>query len=411
MAIPWFTEDGGARRLQSRPGVFADFDPRTAVVTSRDAHGATMVVVDAEGSVFLHGHAVSDDTTCWVERIDPVTLETLHRVDSLPGGPRWPGGIGVLPDGSLLVVFGNHAHRLSPSLEVLTSVALPHERPYNSFVVLSDGHVVTKDFGGALPGELEDPALPGAQLLVLDPVTLAVVASADLPERSIARLSADGDTVYVVGDTSLFRLIWTGTDLVVDSAFAPVYRSLEGQSFGWDAVIALGAAWVLDDGAGSQNYAGTFRGVGTNSSPLHVVRVDTDTAEVGLTEVCGLPNGLIANPPLVDPDRRMVVGYDSSNGVIAGFAIDPDGSLEKRWSHEQDHASHLLLDSDSGVFMSADHDGERWVEQLVLRDIETGAELARVDSGSPLQSPVFPAAGPHRCVYQCTFSTLSALRW
>ena len=50
-------------------------------------------------------------------------------------------------------------------------------------------------------------------------------------------------------------------------------------------------------------------------------------------------------------------------------------------------------------------------EQLVLRDIETGAELARVDSGSPLQSPVFPAAGPHRCVYQCTFSTLSALRW
>jgi hypothetical protein len=111
-----------------------------------------MVVLDQSGRTYLQGNAVDEATTAWVERIDPATLECLARIDDLAGGARWPGGIGVLADGSLLAIFGNHAHRLSPELEVLASVTLPRERPYNSFVTLTSGHVVTKDFGGTLPG-------------------------------------------------------------------------------------------------------------------------------------------------------------------------------------------------------------------------------------------------------------------
>ena len=164
---------------------------------------------------------------------------------------------------------------------------------------------------------------------MLDPVTLEVVASCEVAEPSIARLSADGDTVYVVGDHSLLRARWDGTDLVADAAFAARYRTMPGQTHGWDAVLALGAAWFLDDGAGAERYAGTFRGVGTNTAPLHLVRVDLDTAEVQLTEVCGRPGGLIANPPLVDEQRRIVVGYDSGNAVMAAFDIADDGSLTR----------------------------------------------------------------------------------
>lgn len=411
MSEPWLTEDGGARRLQTRAGAFAGFDGADPRVVSRDAFGATMVVLDRSGRAYLQGNAVDESTTAWVERIDPVTLECLARVDDLPGGPRWPGGIGVLDDESLLVVFGDHAHRLSAELEVLASVTLPRERPYNSFVTLTDGHVVTKDFGGTLPGAEPDPDMGGTQLVVLDPVTLAIVATCELPERSIARLSADGDTVYVVGDTSLFRVVWNGTDLVADPAFAPVYRTIEGQTYGWDAVISMGAAWFLDNGEGSQNYVGTFRGVGANIAPLHLVRVDLDTAAVTLTEVCGLPGGVIANPPLVDPDRRIAVGYDSGNGVLAGFAIGADGSLTGAWSVEQNHGSHLILDSESGLFLSHHHDNERWMEQYVVREIVTGAEVARLDSGSPMQSVLFPAVGAERRVYSCTFTTVSALSW
>ena len=82
-------------------------------------------------------------------------------------------------------------------------------------MVLPDGSLVTKDFGGPRPGREPEPPEP-AELLVLDPVDLSVRDHLVLPEPSIARLSADADDVYVVGDTSLLRVRWNGTSLRLD---------------------------------------------------------------------------------------------------------------------------------------------------------------------------------------------------
>ena len=410
---PWPAEDGGPTRRQLAPGAFAGLLDGNPTVRFREALGATMVVYRDPGEMFLHGHSVGGDTglqTAWVERIDPATLEPTARIEGLPGGPVWPGGIAAHRDGALIVVFGRHAHRLSVELEVEAVAQLPRERPYNSFVVLPDGHIVTKDFGGRLPGGATASAEP-CQVLVLEPEGLEMVASVDLPEPSIARLSADGDTILVVGDHSLFRLQWDGRALTLDEEFRPRYRSLEGQTHGWDAVCALGAAWFLDDGAGSEGYAGTFRGRGISSSPLHLVRVDLKSGAVGLTEICGRPDGLIANPPLIDDRRMIAVGFDSANGVMSAFDIDPDGSLEPRWSVEQNHGSHMILDPECGLFLSAHHDDERWMEQFIVRHIVDGSEVVRIDSGSPLQSVVFPAPGASRSVLACSFSTVSSLNW
>ena len=408
----WPAEDGGPRRLQSSPGAFAGLRDGEPEVRHRDAHGASMVIVRDRGEVFLQGNGIGDPeaNTAWVERIDPVTLAPQARIEGLAGGPTWPGGIAALADGALVVVFGNHAHRLTADLEVEASVTLPRVAAYNSFVVLPDGHLVTKDFGGLRPGQGADTPRPPARLLVLDPVTLAIVSSVDAPEPSIARLSADGDDVYLVGESTLFRFRWDGRDLARDDGFAARYRTLDGQTFGWDAVLALGSAWFLDCGDGGQHYAGTFRGAGISPSPLHIVRVDLAHGEVSLTEVCGRPDSLITNPPLVDIDRGIVVGYDSSNGVLAAFDITDD-ALEPRWSVEQFHGPHLVLDPDSGLFLSFDHDADRWMEQFVIRDITDGSEVHRADTGSPLQSVVFPAVGDERCVYACSFSTVSSLSW
>ena len=410
----WPGEDAGPARQQSVAGSFAGLSDGLPNVVSRDAHGATMVVRRDPGEVFLHGHSIGGDggvQTSWVERIDPETLEPLTRVEGLAGGPAWPGGIAAHADGSLIVVFGNHVHRLNSALEVEGSAELPRNRPYNSFVVLPDGHLVTKDFGGRLPGADESFVAENCEVLVLEPETLAIVARADLPEPSIARLSADGNTVYVVGDHSMFRLVWDGASLENDRTFAPLYRSIEGQTYGWDAVLALGAAWFLDNGGGSENYVGTFRGQGRSSAPLHLVRVDLETADVTLTEICGLPNGMVANPPLIDERRMIAIGFDSANGILAAFDIESDGSTSLRWTVEQNHGSHMILDPTTGFFLSAHHDNERWMEQFVVRDIATGNEIVRLDSGSPLQSVVFPAVGEHRTVYACSFSTVSVLSW
>ncbi len=408
-ASRWPGEDGGPHR----PGT-SDHGPRFSrdgvVVTSRDAFAATMVVLRDPGEAYLLCHTGGERAVAWVEQIDPVSLAPIRRSVDLAGGPAWPGGIAAHADGALHVVFGNHAHRLAPDLTVLASATLPRVRPYNSFVVLPDGHLVTKDFGGRLPGstttDADAPAEP-TELLVLDPVTLTVVARAAAPEPSIARLSALGDAVYLVGTTTLHRFTWDGTSIARDDAFTPRYRTLPGQTYGWDAVLALGAAWFLDNGEGTEAFAGCFRGLGVSSAPLHLVRVGLDDGAVSLTQICGLPGGIVANPPIVDPDRRIAIGYDSGNGVLAAFDIDGDGSVRPRWTRDQDHACHPLLFTDTGELVTNDYDTARATDQIVVLDIETGTERLRVDSGSPLQSVLFPTAGPSDDLYLCSFTTVT----
>ena len=404
--MTWSTEDGGPRRLQWVDGArLAIAAGETLQVTSRSMMVVTMVVVASPDDVFVLCHTGGDSAVSWVERVHPETLETLATSEHLAGGPAWPGGTAVHPNGDMYVVFGNHAHRLNRSLQVVASRELPRIRPYNSFVVLPDGHLVTKDFGGSRPGnEMEEPFVP-TQLVVLEPTGLNIVATLDLPEASIARLSANENDVYVVGTSSLWRVRWDGESLHSDGWRAE-YRQLQGQTYGWDVVIADTDAWFLDNGESTHKFAGTLRGVGTATAPLHLVRVNLASGRVSLHEICGLAGGVVANPPLVDEQRQMVVGFDSGNGVLAGFSYD-ETKVRKVWSVEQNHGSHMLLYPESGEFVSAHYDQERGVEQVVVRDISTGREIARADTGSPIQSVVFPACGTRRDFYWCSMLSLN----
>lgn len=406
---PWPAEDGGARRLASPGGGrgLGLAEGGELVATSREAMVATMVVLREPGEVFLLCHSGGDEAVSWVERVDPVSLETVAQSSMLLGGRTWPGGIAAHADGSLYVVFGHHVHRLSADLEVLASRALPRDRPYNSFVVLPDGTLVTKDFAGALPSGNQPNDGRSSELLALAPGSLELRSSLALPEPSVARISAKGNDVYVVGDPSLLRVRWDGEALSLDRDFTARYLTEAGQTYGWDAVIGEDAAWFLDDGAGSEAYAGNFIGKGVSPSPLHLVRVDLTSGEVQLTEVCGEPYGLVANPPILDESRGIVVAYDSANGVLAGFDTTARPTPRLRWKHRQHHACHALRFAATGELVTADYDPERMVEQVVVRDIVSGEELGRVDTGSPIQSPVFMAAGFDRDLYYCSFTTLT----
>jgi hypothetical protein len=354
-----------------------------------------MVVVRDPGLVFLHGSTFGHGSTAWVERLDPDTLAPLARVEGLPGGPWWPGGIAAHPDGSLLVVHGRHAHRLSVDLEVLASRELPQDRPYNSFVLLPDGHLVTKDL-------VRDGATP-SRLLVLDPRDLApATAEVEAPEPSIARLSADGDRVYLVGDHTIVRYRWDGRALALDDDWSFRYRTADDQSYGWDPVVAGGHVWFMDNG--EHRYAGTMRGAGVAAGPVHLVRVaEDDPADHELVEVSGLPAGAVTNPPLYVPEAGIAVAYDSANAVLAGFAFD--GRLTPLWRRSLATAGHLVHFPSGDQVMAYDHaDGG---EDVVLVDLRTGDERARASTGSPMQSVVFPAAGGDGSVYYCSFSTVA----
>lgn len=267
---PWPAEDGGPRRLQvpGPGGTVPAVRPGGAVeVVSRTDPVITMAVTRDAGEVYLLRHGVGDGATALVERIDPDTLAPLASSAELAGGPLWPGSLGAHANGSLYVVFGNHAHRLAPDLTVLASTRLPRDRPYNGFLVLPDGTLVTKDFAGSRPSTAVGPGdREPCELVALDPEDLTVLDRCELAEPSIARLSALGAQVYVVGDTGLLRVAWDGR-FRPDDAFRPAYRTLEGQSYGWDCVLALGAAWFLDDGDGSAGFDGSLRGKGLATAP------------------------------------------------------------------------------------------------------------------------------------------------
>jgi hypothetical protein len=431
---PWPAEDGGPRRRaepHGLPGLGIGPGESLETTARRDALGTTMVVLRDPGEVFVLRHTfgrrpLEDPVTAWVERIDPLTLEPLARSADLPTGPFWPGGIAAHSNGSLHVVMGNHCHRLSPALEVLASTRLPGPRPYNSFVALGDGTLAMKDF--------DRSAREPATLVLLDPATLERRCE-DVPlgEAAIARLSADGDDLYVVGARAAHRLRWDGARLERDAGWGAPYLS-DGGSYGWDPVVGGGQLWFLDNG--DHDFVTTMRGAGVAPGPVHLIRMSlTDPDDRESVQVCGLPRGAVTDPPLYDEERRIAVAYDSANGVVQAFAFD--GRLEPLWRRELDHSAHMILFGDTGELVLHDfrgpavlrtrlaraigrrativmrHGGLRRLatrmsrDEVVVVDVATGAERGRAGVPSMMQSVVFPAPGFDRDVYWCTMATIA----
>jgi hypothetical protein len=434
---PWPAEDGGPLRRQApngSAGLAIQDGERLALAATRDAFATTMVVLRAPGEVFALRHTMGrkphrDPSVAWVERIDPIDLHPLRRSPELPAGPLWPGGIAAHANGSLHVVYGRFCHRLSAELELLASRELARPRPYNSFVVLGDGTLAMKD----LDRSLSEPA----HLTLLDPETLVPrCPEIELPEPSVARLAADGNVLYVVGTSTAWRYHWDGSRLERDVDWQVRYHGGPRHSYGWDPVLAGGQLWFLDNG--DHDYATTMRGAGRAPGPAHLVRASLrDAGDYEVVEICGAARGTVTDPPLYDAERRIAVGYDSGNGIVQAFRFGT--RLEPLWRRELAHAGHMIHFPDTGELVLHDFRGPRFAhtrlgraaarassglarspavrravsrrsgDDVLVVDIETGAERARAHVPSMFQSVLFPAPGFARDLYWCTFSTLARL--
>lgn len=409
---PWPCEDGGPTRRALVSGALRAAgvpNPKIAV-TAREALAATMVLLREPGEVFLHGHTLGSSITSWVERIDPISLTSLSRSPDLAAGPFWPGGALVHENGDLYVTCGRWCHRLNPDCEVTASVELPQERPYNSLLALPDGNLVMKD-------QVRD-ASASSRLVVLEPDGLSMLTGEiECPESVVARLSANGNDLYVVGTESIFRYRWdsTAAHLEFDSTWRGRYLTSDDQSYGWDPVIAGGCVWFMDNG--DHRYGGTMRGAGVAGGAVHLIRVPIGDGATGAHEsvaISGLAGGAITNPPLFDETRRLAVAFDSANGwltawrLVEGDSAAADGRcLELSWETPISVASHMLLYPESGELVVNDHGSEG--DDVVILDIETGDELARAATTSPIQSVVFPAPGWGRDIYYCSFARVARI--
>ncbi|MDI4633949.1 hypothetical protein J7U46_12900 [Pelomonas sp. V22] len=401
---PWPGEDGGPARLQSphgTPGLALQPGERLAQ-TSRRTQLSTMTVLGAPGEVFLLTHSalrahLGLPTTACVERIDPLSLRTLRRSPRLRGGPMWPGGLAVHRNGSLYVVYGRHAHRLDRDCQLMASCQLPVAEPYNSFVILDNGLIVTKNLSERTP----------ARLSVLDEQLASAAPDVDLPEPSVARLSAVGNTVYVVCLRHLYRYHWdeASQQLRLDTGWQPDYLADSPNSHGWDLVIHGDQAWLMDNGR--HRYLVRMTGAARSAGANRLIRVSLRDGALQALEVSGLPRGAITNPPLLDPRRRIVVAYDSANAVLRAWRYGEGlADLAPLWQHQPfGAASHMILYPDTGELVVNDHRGLR--ESVVVLAIETGAELGRVRTAGHMQGVVFPSSGFGRDFYWSSMDRLT----
>jgi hypothetical protein len=399
---PWPAEDGGPARLATPvqgPG-FSIAPGERLAVTTRNTLMSTMTVLGDPGEVYLLTHSalraqIGLPTASRVERIDPVTLKTIDRSPSLPGGPMWPGGMAVHANGDVYVVYGRWAHRLDRRCALKVSLRLPHDLAYNSFVVLDNGLIVTKNLSETVP----------ARLTVINPATMVpVCADINCAEPSIARLSAVGDEVYVVGVRSIFRYRWTGETLARDPGWRFNYVGQTPQSHGWDVVLDGAQAWFMDNGR--HRYRTSMIGRGVVPTPNRLVRVSlADSADHEAVDISGIAGGSVTNPPLVDPVRKIVVGFDSANRVLAAWRFGE--RLNPLWRKDRiGAASHMLLDPGLGQIVINDY-APRSGEAVVVLDIETGAERARAMVGGLMQGVVFPSIGWDHDIYWCSMTKLA----
>ena len=237
------------------------------------------------------------------------------------------------PTARCYVVFGNHAHRLAPDLTRARVARRCRARcPYNSFVVLPDGHLVTKDFGGVLPGRRSAPPTPSPrELLVLEPEPLEIVGAVRaaravdrapvgrrrrrLRRRRHRRCSACAGTARTL-------TLDDGVRRPLPHDRRPDLRLGRGDRARRRVVPRQRRRAASATPARSAARASRRRRCTSCASTSRPARST-------LTEICGLPER-----PRRQPARRRraapasSVGYDSGNGVLAAFDVADDGTLD-----------------------------------------------------------------------------------
>jgi hypothetical protein len=183
----------------------------------------------------------------------------------------------------------------------------------------------------------------------------------------------------------------------------------------------------------------TMLGTGAAPDPVRLwwARRDDDEA-VRSVEISGLPFGTESNPPAWEPVSGVVVAYDAGNAVLRAWRLIGD-DLEPLWRRDGfAHAGHLILYPDTRELVVQDwRDDPRLrrpplrrtlrpllqalagsaaarraslragSDQLVVLDLDTGQDKARVDVPSPSQAYLFPAPGFARDVYYQSLTTVA----
>jgi hypothetical protein len=201
-------------------------------------------------------------------------------------------------------------------------------------------------------------------------------------------------------------------------------------------VLAADRVYWMDNGRNRVDRS--MVGSGDHPDPVRLWWACHDDGDARSVEISGLARGTESNPPGWDPERGIVVAYDAGNAVVRAWRAEGDG-LRPLWRRDAiAHAGHLILYPDTRELVVQDwrdvpalrapvvRPALRRVlpvlarsatarraslpagsDQLVVVDLDTGAEKARVGVPSPTQAFLFPAPGFGRDVYYQSLTTIA----
>lgn len=423
---PWPVECGGNRRQKAKCGRLDAADSSAEVTLIRNDRWNVMAVRRDPSEWYLGGTMpafTGPPPFGWVNRFDPISLETLASSPQLPCGDHvWCGAILAHADGSIISVNGSFVHRLDPhDLSVLDELELPVDRAHNGLLSLSDGTLVTKDL--RLEGQ------GGTTLTFVEPTSLEIMDTLVLPEGSMGRIAADVhngiDVIFVPGTEHLWKIdVIQGQAEVSD--WRSRYRTTHSDwGLAWDSCISDGKLWLMDCGDIEGVRAihtrlpnGRFDEPAGNllswqrpapwKGAQRLLRVDQTTGLIDTVEPFGTPGGGIIAPPVNVPEFDIAIAWDSINGGLAG--ISTSGDLAPVWHLDVRPSMQPVVFPESGELVINDFTTDQ-TDDLVVVDIKTGQLLSRVHTQSRLANGMFLSAGDNRDVYYCSTLSWARVAW
>ncbi len=356
----------------------------------------------------------------FVARVEPGSLKQLWRTylnnANITNDLHLSGSVDILADGSLGAAAEHSLYKINGTTGAVEAVVTlptgsspPGDAAFNGFSAWPDGNLVLKSFNrpvgctlnGYAAAAFKCPGAPASGgpsvLSVVDPKTWKVLDWVQAKENSAGRISATQyhgkDYAYFAGTSSLYRYVWDGKNITLDTSWGPVSYLKPGQT-GAGAVVLAGD-WVIL----------STNGIPTSKVPLSVVAVSqANASKIFRIDPIPLKHGENSNyyaHLAVDPPNNRIYTMDAGAHKAAGVNFNPKtGNMTVAWVEPQWSQNYITLlgPTDKRVFVNTNMSssvtqnatkldsgpvGANYVEQIQWRDANTGKLLAASDFFPP----------------------------
>jgi hypothetical protein len=386
-------------------------------------YAPSMMVTRGVNEMYVYGGSLGNANPLpsgpYVARVEPGSLKELWRTNLLNThiGGQWIGAGSIeLIDGDIFAIVNTYLFRIdgtTGAVKKVTSLptvgSAPEDSYFNGMGGWSDGTLVMKNLA-RVPGCKEQgffalvkcPNLektPPSTIVVVDSKTLEVLASKQMEQMIGGRITAaefNGKKyAYVAGSTLLYRYVWDGKNISLDTSWGPVSYLQPGET-------SASAASILGD----QVLLMTNGGAPTQT-PLSVVSISqSDATKINRIQPMPLEQGQVSYIPSalsVDAANNRIYTMDPGPGKVVAIDVDPQtGEMKLAWSETQSTLSWMVLigPADKRVLVATDIKtntpmpnpidwesgpiGANYTERVQWREASSGKLLGESDYYSPM---------------------------